>query len=344
MNTSHITVIIQGHIYEGLTPEVIHSVKRHLPQARVILSTCDSEVPDSVRGYDRLIVSPDPGGFTYSHHPSEKKQNNINRQIVNTYNALKEVSTPYVLKLRSDFLLQGNKFLEYFERFTGSEEEYRVFEHKILTCCYFTRNPQLSLPYPFHPSDLVFFGRTEDLLKLYDVPLMTKEEAYWNPKRLHPYKYVPEQHIFINCLRKNGYPVDCEYYDDCRPENIEQTERYFASNFILLDFDQFQVYCRKSTFHEYEQPRAFLNCYTHYDWLLLYKKHVDAGISLPERDDKREEMLKALSVYRKYNFIANVCALPFFFHKQVRRHIRKNVRRFFVQKLYCEKCREETQQ
>ena len=150
-----ITVIIQGHIYEGLTQKVIDSVRLFLPQSYIILSTCDSKPLNEVQSYDLLIQSPDPGGFAYPHHPSEKL-NNINRQIVNTLTPLKKVNTPYVLKLRSDFVLSGNKFLEYFEQYTDYEDKYRVFGHKIMACCYFTRNPQSTLPYPFHPSDRSF--------------------------------------------------------------------------------------------------------------------------------------------------------------------------------------------
>jgi hypothetical protein len=66
------------------------------------------------------------------------------------------------------------------------------------------------MPFPFHPSDIAFFGRTEDLLTLFDIPLMTEAEAYWDKKNARFNRYVPEQHIFINCLRKKGKVVQCD--------------------------------------------------------------------------------------------------------------------------------------
>ena len=329
MNTSHITVIIQGHIYEGLTPEVIHSVKRHLPQARVILSTCDSEVPDSVRGYDRLIVSPDPGSYAYPHRP-EIRPNNINRQLVNTNAALQEVETPYVMKLRSDFVLTGSSFLHYFELYPGAETAYRVFGHKILACCYFTRHMRKGLPYPYHLSDLVFFGCTEDMRKLYNVPLMSRDEAYWNPQDLHQYRYTPEQHIFIHCLRKNGFSADCKFYNDRRPVNIEQTERYFASNFILLNFEQFNLKCTKDTFSARHHPKDFMNCYTHYDWLQLYKTYVDSSQDIPAEDEERKQFSRFYRVYKKYHLIANLLVIPLCPFRLTRRKLRTGIMKLLL--------------
>ena len=159
---------------------------------------------------------------------------------------------------------------------------------------------------------------------------MLKEEAYWNPEKPHPYKYVPEQHIFIQCLRKNGFAVDCEYYNDCRPANIEQTERYFASNFIFLSFDQFNVMCEKYTFQPRMHPKDFLCCYTHYDWLCLYKKYVDDSTPLPPSDTEREALLRMLKVYKRYHLLANILALPIAFHKQAAWKLRRWLMSLFL--------------
>lgn len=82
------------------------------------------------------------------------------------------------------------------------------------------------MPFPFHPSDLAFFGRTEDLLRLYDIPLMTREQAYWNRQDRHQYQYVPEQYLFINCLKRGGFAPECGFYNDCREAGVAQTERF----------------------------------------------------------------------------------------------------------------------
>lgn len=327
-NSSDISVVLQGMYYPGVTERSLASVRENLPGAQIIFSTCDREGAKRLAGYDRLIVSEDPGSFACEDHPSEK-ENNINRQIVNTLAALREVVTPYVFKLRTDFILAGHDFLEYFDRYPKAEEAYRVFSHKILSCCYFARNPRSDVPYPLHPSDLAFFGRMEDVLKLFDIPLMTEEQAYWNPRNAHQYRYAPEQYIFISCLHKNRHPFDCQYYNDCRPVNIEQTERYFASNFIFLDFHQFNLKHCKNHFAMNVHPNAFRGCYTHVEWMRLYKAHVDPQLEVPQRDEEREKIEVLYSHWRRYHWIANICALPLR-SRTLRRRVRNRILEYFL--------------
>lgn len=323
-----VTIVLQGTYYYGITEQAIAGVRANLPGAQIIFSTCDQDGAKGLTGYDRLIVSDDPGAFVYKDRLWEK-ENNVNRQIVNTLAALKEVRTPYAFKLRTDFLLTGHDFLEYFDRYPKAEEEYQVFGHKILNCTYFARNPRSNLPYPFHPSDLAFFGRTEDLLKLFDIPLMTKEQAYWNLADEHQYQYVPEQYIFLSCLEKNGYPFACRYYNDSTPLGIEQTERYFASNFILLDFNQFNLKHYKKDFSMRLRPLAFRSCYTHIEWMRLYRKYVEPQLEVPQYDAEREEIESMYRHYRKYRPFVNICALPFR-SRFLRHRVRQRILEFFL--------------
>ncbi len=308
---------------------MLTGIRKNLPGARIIFSTCNEDGVKGLTGYDKLIVSEDPGAFV-DHEKAWGKENNINRQIVNTLAALKEVTTPYVLKLRTDFELTGHGFLEYFDRYPKAEEEYRVFAHKILACTYFTRNPRSSYaPYPYHPSDLAFFGRTEDMLKLFDIPLMTEQQAYWDPTGERKYQYIPEQYIFISCLKKNGYPIACQYYNDCNTLGIEQTEHYFATNFIFLDFSQFNLRPHKAIFSVRVNPSNFRSCYTHIEWMQLYKTYVDSQLEVPQFDAEREKIETMYRRYRKYRLLANLCTLPC--RSRVLRHrARHRILEFFL--------------
>ena len=286
-------------------------------------------------GADEVVAVPGPGGVASSRPPGGEK-NNVNRQIANTAAGLKKVRTPYALKLRSDFLLTGNGFLRYFDAFPAADEAYSAFGHKLLACCYFARNPRSDMPFPFHPSDLAFFGRTEDLLRLYDIPLMTREQAYWNRQDRHQYQYVPEQYLFINCLKRGGFAPECGFYNDCREAGVAQTERFFASDFIFLTFEQFNLRPTKATFDMAVHPNAFRSCYTHIEWRRLYRDYADAAHVVPERDEEREKIERLYRRYRKYRFVSNVCAL-FFRHKGKRRQVRNAVLEYFLGRGQAEK-------
>lgn len=328
----NITILIQGPWHEEITSKVISSAKLYFPQSPILVSTCDNISSSHAKDNCRFIISPDPGAFCYPNHPYEKP-NNINRQLVNTINGLKEVKTRYTLKLRSDFILMGNSFLNFYDRFLPADPEFQIFEHKILSCCYFARNPNSKMCFPYHISDLVLFGQTKDLRNLFDIPLMNTNDAYFDPTGKHPYRLIPEQYIFINCLKKNGKKAELELYNRTTPENIEDTERYFASNFVLLSFEQFNLQYTKKTFDMAIHPNSFITCYTHYDWLKLYKKWVNPAVELPERDEERDKLNKFYKTYRKYRFFANIIALPFR-TKEKRKKVRNGILEYFLERKY----------
>ncbi|MGL4713125.1 MAG: WavE lipopolysaccharide synthesis family protein, partial [Shewanella sp.] len=196
-----ISFIIQGNI-QKTTTVLINSLADRFPQSEIIVSTTSpikdpAEIPPSVK----VIVNSDPGFFYYS-KKSVEKINNINRQIVSTLAGLKKASKPYAFKIRSDFILTGDDFLAYFDRFPLYEDSHKIFTKKIIACTYFSRRPVSDMPHAYHPSDLAFFGLTEDLINLFDIPLMTEDEAYWDKKNSYKCRFVPEQHLFIKCLEK----------------------------------------------------------------------------------------------------------------------------------------------
>ena len=321
-----ISLIIQGDVLSHINKQIAE-IRKFFPQSEIIVSTCQKPEVNII-GADKVIVSDDPGFFYYSDRPGEKV-NNVNRQIVTTLTGLKAANNDYAFKLRSDFFLKGDDFLKYWDKFPLSEKEYTVFEHKLLACCYFSRNSQSDMPFPFHPSDIAFFGKTNDLIKLFDIPLMTEREVFWDTKNHRFNRYVPEQYIFINCLRQNGFNINCDYYNDCSSENIEQTERFFASNFIFLTFEQLNLLPTKQTFNMKVHPNAFKSCYTHAEWQKLYKKYIDHTYPTPEKDYERLKIEKLYHNYKKYRFLSNLCALPFK-DKSVRRNIRNKTLEFFL--------------
>lgn len=329
IHPDQISVVIQGPYHKDVTDRVIASVRNCLPGAVIIFSTCDADLPGKIPGLDHLIVSPDPGAFLFG----QDGVNNINRQIVNVRAGLALVRTPFAMKLRSDFAVSGRDFLNFFDLCPGSEKKYQVFSHKLLSCCYFSRNPREGVPFPFHPSDLTFFGKTDDLMKLFDIPLMTKEQAFWDSAKLPPFQYWPEQYIFINCLRKNHFPCDCGFFDDRRPENVEQTERYFASNFIFLDFSQFNLVPQTGRFSKKIDPESFMSCYTHVEWLRLYRDYVDPQLQVPRQDRERKSINGSLRAYRRkqktLHCLVNILALPLG-SSDLRKRARKKLMALFM--------------
>ena len=328
LSSENITIVVQGMIIPKLTRKVLKSVRRYLPQARIILSTWQGSDTSDL-DFDELVLCEDPGFFYHSKHPGIRP-NNINRQIVSTLSGVQQVKTPYVLKLRTDFRLTGAEFLKYFETQPNFNPEYKVFTHKILACCYCTRNPHdKTFPYPFHPADIAFLGLTEDILKLFDIPLMDEKEAYWDAENEYFNQYAAEQHLFVNCLRKQGKKINCVYYKDCSPQNVAETEQYFTSNFIFINYKNFNLLPSKPNFFAKNELHSFETCYTQAEFSQLYNQLQNDKIKIP-LIDKERLLINVCLVIEK---ISKGFARSLFFVVPIRK-IRKTYRPMLAEALY----------
>lgn len=305
--TDDLTFVMQGPIVENVTRRCLGSIRRLFPESSIVLSTWSGSEIEGL-DFDTCVLSDDPGAIFYSNSP-DSKLNNVNRQIISTRSGLGAVNTLYSFKIRTDFEISNRDFLIYIEMFNKPDGLYKVFEQRVLSCCFFSRDPRGAMPYPFHPSDLAFFGLTSDLKRFFDVPLMTEAEAYWvADKGLLLNRYVPEQHLFINFLKAQGKSIICEHFYDATEKNISDTERYFAENFTMLEFEQFGLVPRRSGFSVNSDPKSFSACYTHLEWLKLYKNHVDGSVVLPDIDPMRRFIEKRRKKYNFYRGVANILA------------------------------------
>ncbi len=322
INLSNISFVIQGELKPEIYPQITKNIRRFFPGAEIVLATY---VGTSINGfdYDKVALIEDPGAYPYNSQP-KAKPNNVNRQIQTTLAGLNIATRKYVFKMRSDFILNGRDFLSYFNQFPKSDPKYNVFDNKILAAVFFARDPRVKdHPLPFHPSDIAFFGLRSDLLNLFDIPLMPKEEAtYYKHKKNLYCRYVPEQYLWINCLRKNGKNIVCDHQRDCNASIAEETERYIASNFIYLDYNQFNLIPTKKL--RLFSENKFDNIITHIEWQKLYKQYVDTTHQVPNRDKVRDTIMHKLKRTRQYALIAKFMTflIPL---KGIRRSLRRKL-------------------
>ncbi len=224
LSEKHISVIVQGPIHhqESLTKRVLESVRTHLPNAELILSTWKgSEV--SGLDCDVLLLNDDPGAINSNNNINR----NVNRQIVSTRNGLEKAMRRYTMKLRTDTLLTGTDFLEVFDRDPERRDDFKVFQHKVVIPTLYTRNPlylniHTGTSHFFHPSDIFQFGLASDLFLLWDIPLATHNTVS---------KMVPEQYIWTACLKK--FIKDIDYFGLHLFESLKVCQITLANNFVV---------------------------------------------------------------------------------------------------------------
>lgn len=273
ISASEISIVVQGPVINGITEKCLDSVRTVFPQGEIILSTWKGS-PTHGLEYDKLILSDDPGTVCVDH--SSGAVNNINRQLISAQAGLCMVDRPYALKTRTDISFQNRDFLTWFRMY---DELYppKYVKNRILVCNYYTRNPRV-FPLPFHVSDWLAFGNTEDIQNLYNAPLQSAEEDTWflhNKRGKAIYinylsRYVPEQHIFLSFLQKNC-SVSCDCYTDCTQKNIRKTEQVFAETIVVLDYGtQLAIKFEKYNPNRYLEKYSLLS---YVDWKLLCRKY-----------------------------------------------------------------------
>ena len=168
ISSKEISVVVQGAIDKKLTSKCLKSIREHLPEAEIILSTWEGSNVEGL-DYDILLLNQDPGGYKHDFaiYNAPRSMNNFNRQLVSTLNGIKKVNRKYILKLRTDLILTNSNFLSYWNLFESRDSEYTLFKHRVLCSSIYSRENSCQsgtgFPTPFHPSDFWFFGLATDL-------------------------------------------------------------------------------------------------------------------------------------------------------------------------------------
>jgi hypothetical protein len=247
-----ISVVVQGpiHTQDNLTKRVLESVRTHLPNAELILSTWKGSDVDGL-DCDVLLLNEDPGPLL----KQPVNSRNLNRQIISTRNGILVSKCDFVLKLRTDCLLSGVGFVPFFEKFPNRNPKYSIFSNRIITITYFSRNPRYSHCL-FHPSDITQFGKKEDMLLNWDISPLNPEDEH---------TFMPETYIFIECLKKVGN-LPHLYNQKFSFRRFKYSENYLINNFIILEPKVYGIILSDSL----KQHRN-IGLYSQKDWERLYE-------------------------------------------------------------------------
>lgn len=281
-----ITVVVQGPVQTfqdreqevGITQKCLQSVRSLLPGAQIILSTWPNQELDGL-DYDELVISQDPGPNIRNYHKDGSPQYyNNNRQIVSTLAGLKQVKTPYAIKLRSDNFLTGNQFVALQKQFPARGEAFRFLHERVVVSNVFTRRYAKGFQVAFHLSDFFYFGLTEDLLRIWDLELLED---------------LPRSQAESNHRGPGGFPIDCtqmfwlrtlqKFYPDLgltglldnRAEVIEQSDLCYANNLVIGSPSDIGLgLCQKFSGNaRIARTKGKCAQWQFFEWQDLYRKH-----------------------------------------------------------------------
>ena len=297
IDSGDISVVIQGPVFtqlaqhapQGITKQVLRSLRQQLPDATLILATWKDQ---NIHGLDADIILQldDPGttNFYKQGAKAENLYNNANRLICSTKAGLEQVKTKYTLKIRSDLLMFHPLMTAYFNHFQHNDAPWQVLEKRIIGFPIYSLKHEVSQsnnmiqPRPFHVSDWAYFGLSTDVKHLFDCPLQDEPTtSRWFETRPKPandiwpdrlWRYSPEQYITSSLAQRTlGIQLEHSSQDDL--ELLQASERFIANNFIILDQQQWGLWSLKLQNYQDQLPADLLSgLYTHQVWVNDYKK------------------------------------------------------------------------
>ena len=278
IHDSQISIIIQGPIHDAWAAELIDKIRTIFINSQIIFSTWVGNSTYLIPSDVIIVENDDPGGLQISDNPIV--HDSASRQIVSTMGGLRKANRKYSIKMRSDFFFEHNDWLESLDKYQEYDDNYKFLKNRVLVSSVCSVNPN-KIPLPYHPSDWFFFGLTEDLVNIFDIPLLTEESANWfKGKVMNKFaynwhsRYRPEQHIWTSFIRKH-YPINFDHQNDIDNNNIEVSERIFSNNAVILDSLTLGIKSMKyPNYASDEFNRGYFSSnYCFCDWLKLYEKY-----------------------------------------------------------------------
>lgn len=164
-------IVMQGQIIKDdeFTWNTLMYYRHIYPDATIVLSTWEDEPKEIIEDLERngilCVVNRLPD-------KSEFGRGNLNLQLINSLSGIRKVQekggVKYVLKTRADQRIYMRNFLGYFSDLLVA---YPCRGDKLTNRLVFMNCEGAStIYYPFKMSDMLVFGSTEDVVRLYDIP------------------------------------------------------------------------------------------------------------------------------------------------------------------------------
>ncbi|MBN3535091.1 WavE lipopolysaccharide synthesis family protein [Mycoplasma procyoni] len=264
LDEKDITFLLNGK-YDQYTKKSILSIKKHYPDAKIIVSCWENDPIDQNPNVDKFVVNEDPGGLYYKKSTSKLfKQSldvgvNHNRISHAVKEGLKHVETKYVVRMRNDLIFLNNNLLnDFFSVFSKRDNEYSLFKNRIVVSSFFCQNYNFLLTERkinymyFAVSDWLHFGFTEDVKEYWEpVEQIEDLESFafeHGNKSFFPLTEFPETYFtrfsFKQKTKKTIFDVPFGNDEKIKKEG----DKYFYENFILLSPKQLGFYNAKKQY------------------------------------------------------------------------------------------------
>ncbi len=298
VSNSEISVLVNGVYDEKVTPILLKSIHKKLPNSKIILTTWEnSKIPQEIAVLcNKIVYNKDPG-FEYN-DPNRKIENNILRILYSIEQGLKYCDGKYILRLRSDMVIFNTNFLKEFNKFKKRDTKMSLFKRKIIAHSFVTTDfiEQNSYKHftPFHISDWYHFGFEEDIKELYNLPpienIIEYSRYFETHERIEPYdmdclnqrlwKFPVEQYIGVNNAKKIIKNLDFPHFQFYKKVDLDLSRSFIVNNFIILETAQSGIGILKDRYKKINKsllknlhPYLYNGLWTYERYKVFYNKY-----------------------------------------------------------------------
>jgi hypothetical protein len=201
-------IVLQGK-YEEYTDEIIDEYLRVPFVNNVIVSCWDDDRPEH---YHSSKVK-----YVRSVYPLSSGTCNKNLQITTSFAGIKLCKTKFSAKMRSDQKYNYNSMVNMYEFLMENHTEGKIFVAGMF--------PYLL----FHPRDHIYWGTTENLYQLFDIPL--EYNSLIDKVRIGKYELAQYTNYFTRPETYIGAHY-CARFDDCVKKMLIEPEKYLYDDAI----------------------------------------------------------------------------------------------------------------
>ncbi|MEM0925914.1 MAG: WavE lipopolysaccharide synthesis family protein [Planctomycetota bacterium] len=276
-STDRVAIVMQGPVIERdqLTLETIRLYQRTMPEAELIVSTWNSlsaAARHTIEGLGVHLVTGDP--------PAETGPHNLNLQIASTHRGLmkaKEIGCHYAMKTRADTRIHAQDIdrfcIDMLRKFPVSGASLRP--QRLLVMYFATR-----LYIPYHPSDLMMFGSTEDLLFYWSLPLCGEELTFQVCDEFDRMleQSIPEIVVCRSFLQRSGVELT---------NRLDQWWQILADQFLVIDRDMIDFFWPKYNYNvdqrlgmKWDTTNMALCHFA--QWMQIHSRSLVPGVSIDQ--------------------------------------------------------------
>lgn len=286
ITSEDISVIVQGNICgtqenpKEYTKKLCESIRRYYPEAEIIVSTWKGQDVEGI-GYNRLVLS-EPIGMTYIIRPDGNVYpHTLNHQLITTKVGIEAATRKYVLKIRSDMIVNGDKLIQLWNRYGEKEVKrnkvYSVSMKRIIVLPSY--NHRRKMCYPYNVCDWLYFGLKEDVLSIFDIPLLDCNNLKVRNGEKYPRiedNMGAEQYIWTEFLKSKGIATNLNGAMDSSMKEIELSEKTYANNLIMVSAKKLGVNSQKMPSSGYAAiPCLSQGLYTFAEWKRLCNMYAE---------------------------------------------------------------------